>query len=81
MLALPPNVKIYMATEPVDMRKGFCGLSQNVCDISRQDPFTGHLNVFLKKETRPCESALLGEERLSLTLQAVMAGPISNAGS
>jgi len=70
-----------MATEPVDMRKGFCGLSQNVCDISRQDPFTGHLFVFLKKETRPCESALLGEERLSLTLQAVMAGPISNAGS
>ena len=38
-----------MATEPVDMRKGFCGLSQIVCDIWRQDPFTGHLFVLLRK--------------------------------
>ena len=38
-----------MATEPVDMRKWFCGLSQNVCDIWRQAPCTGHLFVLLGK--------------------------------
>ena len=39
-------------------------------------PFTGHLFVFLKKETRPCESALLGEERISLTLEICLKGPM-----
>ena len=39
-----------MATEPVDMRKGFCGLSQIVRDVWKQDPFTGHLFVFLGKK-------------------------------
>ena len=27
MLSLPPGTKVYLASKPVDMRKGFAGLS------------------------------------------------------
>lgn len=47
MLTLPPSVKIWMATEPVDMRKGFDGLIAIAQDEWQKDPYAGHLFVFL----------------------------------
>ena len=49
MLTLSPNVRIYLASEPVDLRKGFDGLSGAARDIIRQDPLSGHLFVFINK--------------------------------
>ena len=49
MLSLPPSVKIYVAQEPVDMRRGFDGLSGLVCDVVKEDPQSGHLFVFSNK--------------------------------
>ena len=49
MLSLPPSVKIFVAREPVDMRKSFDGLSGVVCDVIDQDPQSGHLFVFFNK--------------------------------
>ena len=46
MLSLPPSVRILLAREPADMRKGFDGLSHLVQSVLRQDPLTGHLFVF-----------------------------------
>lgn len=48
MLLMPPAVKIYMATKPVDMRRSFDGLLAIVeREFGRQfDPFAGHLFVF-----------------------------------
>lgn len=43
---LPPNVKVHLALNYVDMRKGIDGLSMLVQSALRQDPFTGHLFVF-----------------------------------
>jgi transposase len=42
-------IRIFLATEPVDMRKGFDGLSQLVRDRIAQDPLSGHLYVFCNK--------------------------------
>lgn len=49
MLSLPGAVRIYLAAEPADMRKGFDGLAAIV--IARGlDVYSGHLFVFLGKQ-------------------------------
>ena len=49
MLTLPPSVKIFVATAPVDGRKSFDGLSSLVHATFGQDPLSGHLFVFLNR--------------------------------
>lgn len=49
MLSLPPSVRIYFATEPMDMRKGIDGLRAHVLSELGKDPFDGHLFVFVGK--------------------------------
>jgi len=46
MLSLSPNTRIFLATEPTDMRKGFDGLFALVETVIEQDPFAGHLFLF-----------------------------------
>ena len=43
---LPPAVRIYVAVDPVDIRKSFDGLSEAVREVLRGDPMSGHLFVF-----------------------------------
>jgi len=49
MLALPPSVKIFVATEPVDARKSFNGLSCVVREALGGDPQDGHMYVFINR--------------------------------
>lgn len=49
MLSLPPSVRLFVATQPVDGRKGADSLMVLVRDVLRQDPLTGHLFVFFSK--------------------------------
>lgn len=49
MLSLPTSVKIFMASEPVDGRKGFDGLMAIVRNEWGRNVFTGHLFVFLSR--------------------------------
>jgi transposase len=49
VLSLPSALRIFLAVEPADMRKGFDGLSQLVRDRIAQDPLSGHLFVFRNK--------------------------------
>ena len=46
MLSLASTLRIFLAVEPADMRKGFDGLSQLVRERIDQDPLSGHLFVF-----------------------------------
>jgi len=46
MLTVPPSVRIYLATEPADMRCSFDGLMARVEGVLTEDPFSGHLFVF-----------------------------------
>ena len=43
---LPPAVRIFVAAEPVDLRRSFDGLAALVESVLRQDPLSGHLFVF-----------------------------------
>ena len=49
MLTLPSSVRIHLASQPVDMRRSFDGLSNEVRHVLQQDPFSGHLFVFLNR--------------------------------
>lgn len=49
MLSLPSSVRIFLATEPCDMRKGFDSLSALVRKYG-EDVFSGHLFVFLSRK-------------------------------
>jgi transposase len=49
MLGLPPSVRIYFATELVDMRNGIDGLRAIVEAALKKDAYQGHLFVFVGK--------------------------------
>lgn len=49
MLTLPASVRIYVASDAVDLRRGFDGLAAATRSIIRQDPLSGHLFVFLNR--------------------------------
>ena len=49
ILGIPSNVKIYFATQLVDLRKGITGLCAVVEQTLQSDPNTGQLFVFIGK--------------------------------
>jgi transposase len=49
MLTLPPSVQLYVATQPVDARKGFDGLSLYVQSVLQLSPLSGHLFIFFNR--------------------------------
>jgi transposase len=46
---LPAAVRVFLCTQPTDMRKGFDGLTGLVREGCGQDPLTGHLFLFLNR--------------------------------
>jgi transposase len=51
MLSFPPSpsVRIFIAREAIDMRKGLDGLAGLVIDVIDEDPQSGHLFVFFNR--------------------------------
>ena len=49
MLSLSPATRIFVALEPVDLRRGFNGLYTWVQTMLQQEPTSGHWFVFLNK--------------------------------
>lgn len=49
MILLPRAVRIYVATERVNLRKSFEGLSNEVRSVLALDPLAGHLFLFLNR--------------------------------
>ena len=45
MINLPPTVRIFLATQPADMRRGFDGLAALTTQVIGHDPLSGHLFV------------------------------------
>jgi transposase len=46
MIHLPASVRVYLATSPCDMRRGFDGLHALVNTVMQLDALAGHLFVF-----------------------------------
>ena len=49
MLSIPTSVRIFLASEAVDFRKGFDGLCALVRDGFGDDPLSGHLFLFFNR--------------------------------
>ena len=49
MIAVPPGMRILLAAEPVDFRKGMDGLAALVQQALRADPFAGEVFIFRPK--------------------------------
>lgn len=49
MLTLPASVRIYVAAEAMDLRRGFDGLAAATRSVIREDPLSGHLFVFTNR--------------------------------
>jgi transposase len=49
MIQVTPQMRILLAVEPVDFRKGIDGLARICRNILQTDPFSGYLFVFLNK--------------------------------
>ena len=49
MLNFPPAVRIWLGTAPVDLRRSFDGLAEQVRQHLHNDPLSGHVFVFRNK--------------------------------
>lgn len=49
MLSLPPSVRVFVARDATDLRKGFDGLEGLAREVIRGDPMSGHLFVFFNR--------------------------------
>lgn len=49
MIALSPATRVFVALDPVDLRKSFSGLQGCVQDQLHQDPLSGHLFMFTNR--------------------------------
>ena len=55
MIALNRRTKVFLSKEPADMRASYDSLFQRVRDVVKEDPFSGHLFVFLNKRRTSCK--------------------------
>jgi len=49
VILLPGAVPVYFATAPMNLRRSFDGLSNEVRAVLRRDPLNGHVFVFLNR--------------------------------
>ena len=49
MIGLPSETRVWLASGPTDMRRGFDGLALRVQEMLKRDPHCGHLFVFRGK--------------------------------
>ena len=55
MIAFNRRTKIFLSKDPSDMRASYDGLFARVRDVVKEDPFSGHLFVFLNKRRSSCK--------------------------
>lgn len=54
-MIFPASVQVWLATDPVDMRRGHDGLLALVRALDLADPYSGHLFVFLGRRADRCK--------------------------
>ena len=55
MISLNRRTKIFVCKEPTDMRASYDSLFQRVKTVLSQDPFSGHLFLFVNRRRTTCK--------------------------
>ena len=55
MLALNRRTRIHVSKDPADMRASYDTLFRKAKEVFEEDPFSGHLFVFLNKKRTSCK--------------------------
>jgi transposase len=58
MIVLNRRTKVFFCREATDMRASFDSLFARVKDLLKEDPFSGHLFVFLNKRRSTCKALI-----------------------
>ena len=74
MLSLPPTVRIWLAAEPVDLRKSFDGLAAMVQEGLRGDPLSGDIFVFRNKAADRIKLLVWEEDGYAIWYKRLEAG-------
>ena len=73
-MSLPPTVRIWLAAEPVDLRKSFDGLAAMVREGLRGDPLSGDLFVFRNKAADRIKLLVWEEDGYAIWYKRLEAG-------
>jgi transposase len=49
MMTFPPSTRIFLASQPADLRRSFDGLAALAKQVIKKDPLSGHMFVFRNK--------------------------------
>jgi transposase len=71
---LPPTVRIWLAAEPVDLRKSFDGLAALVQEGLRGDPLSGDIFVFRNKAADRIKLLVWEEDGYAIWYKRLEAG-------
>ena len=75
--ASAPGVQVWLATQPVDMRKSFDGLAEVVRSFLGCDPLSGHLFVFRNKSSQRVKILWWDREGLAIFYKRIERGEFS----
>src|SRR5437867_12197051 len=74
MLSFPPAVRIWLGSEPVDLRRSFDGLAEQVRQHLQADPLSGHLFVFRNKRADRVKLLYWDEDGFVIVYKRLEAG-------
>lgn len=74
MLSLPSNARVFLCTQPTDMRKSFDGLMGLVSGVLEQDPLSGHLFLFVNRRRDKLKALFWDRDGLCLWYKRLEAG-------
>jgi transposase len=74
MIALPPQVRVFLYRLPTDMRKSFHGLVALTESAVKQDPLSGSLFVFLNRQRDRIKILYWGQTGFCIWYQQLQKG-------
>lgn len=77
MIALNRRTKIFVCKEPTDMRSSYDSLFGRVKEILKQDPFSGHLFLFVNGSRTSCKCLYYDGTGLVIIMKRMERGTFS----
>jgi transposase len=74
MISIPAGVRVLLATQPVDFRRGAHGLAALAAEVLNEDPFSGAVLVFRAKRGDRVKILLWDGSGLVLVWKQLQAG-------